>query len=123
MRLGMIQPLRCKEGLLSDLNCIRIAYPKTVCCGLAFRRNAGDNGGGLRFNLHYGLHIRFGCGRGGLRFSFRFSNRPDHVKRALWVVFEFVAHRLRESTMEAERCENVCTAAGSVKSSVGTYTA
>jgi hypothetical protein len=31
--------------------------------------------------------------------------------------------RLRESTMDAERCENVCTAAGSVKSSAGTYTA
>ena len=25
--------------------------------------------------------------------------------------------------MDAERCENVCTAAGSVKSSAGTYTA
>jgi hypothetical protein len=31
--------------------------------------------------------------------------------------------RLRESTIDAERCENVCTAAGSVKSSAGTYTA
>ncbi|MND08502.1 hypothetical protein D3C83_311460 [compost metagenome] len=30
---------------------------------------------------------------------------------------------MRESTIEAERCENVCTAAGSVKSSAGTYTA
>ena len=28
--------------------------------------------------------------------------------------------RLRESTIDAERCENVCTAAGSVKSSAGT---
>ena len=31
--------------------------------------------------------------------------------------------RLRDSTMDAERCEKVCTAAGSVKSSAGTYTA
>ena len=31
--------------------------------------------------------------------------------------------RLRDSTIDAERCENVCTAAGSVKSSAGTYTA
>src|SRR3990167_7052362 len=31
--------------------------------------------------------------------------------------------RWRDSTMDADKCEKVCTAAGSVKSSAGTYTA
>ena len=31
--------------------------------------------------------------------------------------------RFRDKTMEADKCEKVCTAAGSVRSSAGTYTA
>src|ERR1017187_8074 len=50
-------------------------------------------GGGFRVALGAGLGLRFGFRRrlGGAVFSLRFVNRPDHVERALRVVFEFIA--------------------------------
>src|ERR1035438_7183682 len=57
--------------------------------GLGFRLGIG---GGLRLALCPGFGPRFGLSRGlaGCGFSLRFVNRPDHVERALWVVFEFI---------------------------------
>src|SRR5664280_1637419 len=50
-------------------------------------------GGGLRFALDpvFGPRFGFSYGHAGFGFSLRFVNRPDHVERALWVVFEFIA--------------------------------
>src|ERR1035437_5282491 len=60
---------------------------------------------GFTIGLWFGLISRFGvalgfgflpwfgwrCGLCGFRFCLRFANRPDHVKRAFRVVFEFIA--------------------------------
>src|SRR5271163_3150095 len=47
----------------------------------------------LRLDLESGGNRQSGldCGRAGFRFSLCLANRPDHVERALRVVFEFIA--------------------------------
>ena len=82
---GGVRISREANGILRE----RFRITREAC---GFRGNAGDNGGGRRFNLHGGLHLRFGggCGRGGFWFSLRFADRADHVETALRVVLEFV---------------------------------
>src|ERR1017187_10092254 len=57
--------------------------------GLGFRLGIG---GGLRVALGLGCGPWSGSSRGlaGCGFSLSFVNCPDHVERALWVVFEFI---------------------------------
>src|ERR1035438_5482914 len=42
-----------------------------------------------RFGLQPGLRLRWGGGGAGLRLGLRFVDGPDHIERALGVVFEF----------------------------------
>src|ERR1022692_1745906 len=67
--------------------------------GLGFRLGIG---GGLRVALVLRFWPRCGFSRwlAGCGFSLRFVNCPDHVERALWVVFEFI---VQDSLASIER--------------------
>src|SRR5579872_4986858 len=81
----------------------RILRCMSAGCGmfdLRFRFRLGQRfglgleiGGGLRATLAVGVGVWLGFiyGLVGFGSCFRFVNRPDHVERALRVVFEFIA--------------------------------